>query len=61
MWGIVREFGIDMYKLRQSKWITKDLLFSTGNSPQCYVESLDGRGVRRRMDTWICMVEHIHG
>ena len=36
--GIVREFGIDMYTLLYLKWITnKDLLYSTGNSAQCYV------------------------
>ena len=36
--GIVREFGKVMYMLLFSKWITnKDLLYSTGNSAQCYV------------------------
>ena len=36
--GIVREFGMDMYTLLYLKWITKkDLLYSTGNSAQCYV------------------------
>ena len=36
--GIVREFGIDMYTLLYLKWITnEDLLYSTGNSAQCYV------------------------
>ena len=36
--GIVREFGIDMYTLLYLKWITnKVLLYSTGNSAQCYV------------------------
>ena len=36
--GIVREFGIVMYTLLYLKWITnKDLLYSTGNSAQCYV------------------------
>ena len=35
---IVREFGIDMYTLLHSKWITnKDLLYSIWNSTQCYV------------------------
>ena len=35
---IVRGFGIDMYTLLYLKWITnKDLLYSTGNSAQCYV------------------------
>ena len=33
-----KEFGMDMYTLLYFKWITnKDLLYSTGNSPQCYV------------------------
>ena len=36
--GIVREFGMDMCTLLYLKWITnKDLLYSTGNSAQCYV------------------------
>ena len=36
--GIVTEFGMDMYTLLYLKWITnKDLLYSTGNSAQCYV------------------------
>ena len=35
--GIVREFGMDMYTLLYLKWITnKALLYSTGNSAQCY-------------------------
>ena len=35
---IVREFGMDRYTLLYLKWITnKDLLYSTGNSAQCYV------------------------
>ena len=35
--GIVREFGMDMYTRLYLKWITnKDLLYSTGNSAQCY-------------------------
>ena len=34
----VREFGMDMYTLLCLKWITnKDLIYSTGNSAQCYV------------------------
>ena len=36
--GIVREFVINMYTLLYLKWITnKVLLYSTGNSAQCYV------------------------
>ena len=38
--GIVREFQMDMYTLQYLKWVTnKDLLYSTENSPQCYVAS----------------------
>ena len=41
--GIVREFGIDMYTLLYSKRITnKDLLYSTGNSAQCYMAAWMG-------------------
>ena len=41
--GIFREFGIDMYTLRYSKWITnKGLLYSTGSSAQCYVPAWMG-------------------
>ena len=36
--GIVREVGMDRYTLLYLKWIiNKDLLYSTGNSAQCYV------------------------
>ena len=41
--GIVREFGVDMHTLLDLKWITyKNLLYSTGNSAQCYVEAWMG-------------------
>ena len=41
--GIVREFGIDMYRLLYLKWITnKDLLYSTENSAQCYMAAWTG-------------------
>ena len=41
--GIVREFGIDMYTLLYLKRITnKYLLYSTGNSTQCYVAAWMG-------------------
>ena len=36
---------MDMYTLLYLKWITnKDLLYSTGNSAQCYVAAWMGRG-----------------
>ena len=39
----VKEFGLDMYTLQYLKWITnKDLLYSTGNSAQCYVAAWMG-------------------
>ena len=44
-WGevIIREFGIDVYTLLYLKWMTKDLLYSTGSSAQCYVAAwMDG-------------------
>jgi len=35
---MVREFGMDMHALLYLKWITnKDLLYTTGDSAQCYV------------------------
>ena len=41
--GIVREFGVDMYTLLYFEWIiNKDLLYSTGNSVQCYVTAWMG-------------------
>jgi len=41
--GIVREFGINIYTLLYFKRITnKDLLYSTGNSAQCYVAAWMG-------------------
>ena len=48
---MVREFGMDMYTLLYLKWITnKDLLYSSGNSAQCYVAAWMGRGLWERMD-----------
>ena len=41
--GIVREFGIDMFKLLNLNWImNKDLLCSTGTSTQCHVAAWMG-------------------
>ena len=38
MWeGIVRELGMDRYKLLYLKWGSKDLLYNTWNSALCYV------------------------
>ena len=39
---------------------SKDLLFSTQNSAQCYVAAMDGREVSGRMHTCICMAELLH-
>ena len=50
-----------MYTVLYLKWITnKDLLSSTWNAAQCYMPSLDGRGVWGRMDTCLCMAESLH-
>ena len=62
--GIVRKFGMDMDTLLYLAWRTnKDLLDSTGNSPQYSVITLwfpggkMGKGVVREfgmdMDTWL--------
>ena len=41
--GRIREFGMDMYTLLYLKWIiSKDLLYSTRNSSQCYVAAWMG-------------------
>ena len=42
--GIVREFGMDVYTWLSLNWISnKGLLYSTGNSAQCYVAAWMGR------------------
>ena len=57
----VRESGMDMYTLLYLRWITnKDLLYSTGNSAQCYVEAWMGGEFKGRTDTWICMAASLH-
>ena len=44
--GREREFGMDMYRLLYLKWITnKDLLYTTGDSAQCYVAAWMGGGL----------------
>ena len=44
--GIIRKCGMDMYALLYLKWITnKDLLCSTRNSAQCYLEAWVGGGL----------------
>ena len=40
--GIVREFGMDMYTLLYLWTANKALLYSTGNSAQCYVAAWMG-------------------
>jgi len=43
MWGRDREFGINMYTLLCLQWIiNKGLLYSTGNSAQCYMAAWVG-------------------
>ena len=60
--GIVRDFGMDRYTLLYLKWITnKDLLYSTGNSAQCYMAAWTGGEFAGE---WIyipkCMAESLH-
>ena len=58
-WGevIVRKFGMDMYTLLYLKWITnKDLLYSTWNSAQRYLEAWVGGefgGERIHVYVWL--------
>ena len=62
-WGeeIDREFGTDMDTLLYLKWITSmDLLYSPGNSPQCYMAAWMGGEFGGKMDTCICMTESLH-
>ena len=41
--GMVREFGMVMYTLLYVKWVSnKGLLYSPGDSAQCYVEAWVG-------------------
>ena len=43
--GMVREFRMGMWPLLYLKWVTnKDLLYSTGDSAQCYVSAWMGVG-----------------
>ena len=52
--GMVREVLMDMYTLLYLKQVTnKDLLYSTGNSAQCYVAAWMGGEFGRK---WI----HVH-
>ena len=49
-----------MDTLLYTKWVTnKDLLWSTGNSAQCYVAACLGGGVSGRMDTRVCLAESL--
>ena len=58
--GIVKENRINMYTLLYFKWIIKKvLLYSAGNSIQCYVASWMGGESGGGMDTCICMAESL--
>ena len=53
---VVTGFVSQCYTLLYLKCMTsKDLLYSTGNSAQ----SLNGSGVWRRMDTYMCVAESL--
>ena len=61
-WGeeVDREFATDMDTLLYLKWITNmDLLYSPGNSPQCYMAAWMGGEFGGKMDTCICMTESL--
>ena len=53
--GRDRESGMDMHTLLYLKWITnKDLLYSTGNSAQCYVAAcMAGEFGRERIHVYV--------
>ena len=54
--GVVRESGMDMDTLLYFKWITsKDLLFSTGDSAQCYVAAWVGGGLGESVCVCVCV------
>ena len=57
--GVVREFGTEVYILLYLKQITsKDLLYSTGNSAQCYVAAWMGEefgGEWKRVYVWLSL------
>ena len=56
---MVKEFGMDMYTLLYVKWKTnKALLWSTGNSTQCYVAAWMG-GELGRTGTHVCAAESL--
>ena len=57
--GMVREFGTDMYTSLYLKWIMNFLLYSTGNSAQCYFGSLDGSIHLQAMAESLCCPSEI--
>ena len=59
--GVVREFGIDRNTLLYLKWITnKDLLYSTGNSAQCYTAAwMGGEFGGEWIHVYVCMAESL--
>ena len=58
--GIIREFGMDVYTMLCLKQITSKRL-PVWHRELCSMlcGSLDGRGVWRRMDTYVCMTESL--
>ena len=56
--GIVREFGMDMYTLLRLKWIT-NMWVQHMELCSMLCGNLDGRGVRSKIDTYICMAESL--
>ena len=54
-----REFGMDMYTLLYLEWITNQFLLYHTELCSMLLDSLDGREVRVRMDTCMCMAESL--
>ena len=57
--GIVRESGMDLYTLLYLKWITNKFLLYRTELCSMLLDNLDGREVRGRMDTCMCMAESL--
>ena len=53
--GIIREFGMDMYTLVYLKCKTnQDMLYSTGNSAQCYAAAWMGGSLGENGYRYMC-------
>ena len=58
--GLNWEIGIDIHILLCIKWITNEnLLYSTGNSTQCSVVTLNGKEIHKRGDICISKADSL--